>query len=167
MQHHFRKDKIVSLDTAASLAEAAKKAGKKVVTVNGSFDLVHMGHVDILEEAKQQGDVLFVGLNSDASVRDGKGKDRPFISQEERAGMLAALACVDYVTVVDTPYNELPFVFLRAIKPHIHVNGSEYGDPTQWIEWPAMQEVGAEGHTVARRPGFATSDLVKKIKAST
>src|SRR5690348_4947315 len=106
MEHHWRTEKILSLEQAAAKAAKLKAAGKKIVTVNGGFDLLHAGHLDILEEAKQQGDVLFVGINSDSSIRDKKGPDRPLIPQDERMALLAALMCVDYVVLLDAPYDE-------------------------------------------------------------
>lgn len=167
MKHHWRTEKIVTLETAAELAGKARAEGKRAVTLNGAFDLLHAGHLDMLEEAKQQGDVLFVGINSDASVKDGKGEGRPFIGEQERAATLAALICTDFIIIIDAPYKETQDVLIETVKPHVHVNGSEYGEPTRWLEWPAMQKVGAVGHAVERRPGLATSALVEKIIAST
>lgn len=164
MRHHWRYEKILSLKDVAARAEQLRAQGKKLVTVNGAFDLLHAGHLDYLEEAKQQGDVLFVGLNSDASVREGKGKGRPVIAEQERTALLAALVCVDYVVIIDALYREAQNVLLREVRPHVHVNGSEYGQPTQWIEWPVMREVGARGHAVQRREGLATSDIIERIK---
>lgn len=164
MEHHWRIEKILSLEAAAAKAAELKAAGKKIVTLNGAFDILHAGHLDMLEESSQQGDVLMVGMNSDRSVRDGKGPSRPFIGERERAAMLAALICVDYIVVVDAAYNKVPQTLIRAVRPQVHANGSEYGAPETWIEWPAMKEVGSAGYTVARRPGLATSDVVAKIK---
>lgn len=156
---------MISLKEAAEVAARLKADGNNLVTVNGSFDLLHAGHLDQLEEAKKQGDVLFVGVNSDASVREGKGEGRPFIPEQARAALLAALTCVDYVVIIDAPYNGgVPQVFIRAVKPHIHVNGPDYGEPESWVEWPAMQEVGAAGYIVKKRNQFSTSEVVKKIK---
>lgn len=164
LAHRWRMEKIILLETARDRAAQLKRDGRRLVTVNGSFDLLHAGHLDLLEEAKLQGDVLFVGLNSDASVREGKGPGRPVIPEAERAAMLAALACVDYVVPIDAPYNELPARMLDAVRPNVHVNGSEYGPPETWVEWPAMRAVKAAGHTVSRRPGLATTDIVSRIK---
>lgn len=164
MTHHWRYKKILTVDRARQKAAELKQAGKKLVTVNGAFDILHAGHLDMLEEAKQQGDVLFVGINSDISIKNEKGPERPFISEQERAALLAALMCIDYVVIIDAPYNQVQDVIIETIRPHVHANGAEYGPPEQWIEWPAMQAVGAEGHAVARRPGLATSDLIKKIR---
>jgi D-glycero-beta-D-manno-heptose 1-phosphate adenylyltransferase len=160
---HWPLRKLVSFKQAAVLAAQLKEQGKKLVTTNGSFDLLHAGHLNFLGEAKAQGDVLFVGVNSDRSVAGEKGKSRPFVGEQERAGLLAALVYTDYVFIVDELYNEVPNVLIRTIKPHIHVNGSEYGEPETWVEWPTMQEVGARGYVVKRRRGLATSNLVKKI----
>ena len=121
----------------------------------------------MLEEAKQQGDVLFVMINSDDSIKAKKGDSRPIIEQEYRAAMLAGLVCVDYVIIVDSDYDSEPHgTFLPTVKPDVHVNAGDYGDPEKWVEWPMMQEIGAQAHYVAIRPGFSTSDIVKKIKES-
>ncbi len=165
MQHHWRVEKIISLEEAGKKSEEAKKSGKKVITVNGTFDLLHAGHLDLLEESKQQGDLLIVGINSDVSVKEGKGEGRPYVPEQGRAAMLAALACVDYVVIIDAPYNGgVPKTLLEAVKPALHANGSEYGAPETWIEWPVMQVVGAAGYTVQRRPGLATTELIERIR---
>lgn len=154
-----------------SLAEAAKKAeelrteGKVIVSVNGSFDLLQAGHLDILEEAKQQGDILIVGINTDESIRAKKGPSRPIISQEQRAALLAALACVDCVTIMEGAYNDEPHgSFLPAVKSHIHVNGEEYGPVESWVEWPIMQQFGIRPYQVKRRPNLSTSEIIEKIQ---
>ncbi len=157
-------NKIVTLAEAVARSESLRSEGKKIVSMNGSFDILHAGHLYFLNEAKAQGDILIVAVNSDASVRDKKGSVRPFIGEKDRAAMVAAMECVDYVTIIDASYDDLPSVLIRAIKPNIHVNGSEYGAPETWVEWPAMQAVGAIGYQVARQPGLATSDLIKKIQ---
>jgi rfaE bifunctional protein nucleotidyltransferase chain/domain len=164
LQHHWRTEKILSVEEAGKKAAELKAAGKKIVTVNGSFDIFHAGHLDMLEEAKMQGDVMFVGVNSDTSIRNEKGKDRPFIGQQERMAMMAALACVDYVVLLDVPYDNAQDVLILAVKPDVHANGAEYGPIETWVDYPAMQKVGAKGHAVERRPGLATSDLINKIR---
>jgi rfaE bifunctional protein nucleotidyltransferase chain/domain len=164
MMHHWRYEKMISLAQAKEKREKWQKQVLKVVTLNGSFDLLHAGHLDILEEAKQQGDILLVAVNSDRSVREAKGEGRPVIGEEERAALLAALACVDYIVIMDEAYDALPDVLIKQIKPAVHVNGEEYGRPEKWREWPAMQEAGTAGHVVSRRPGLATSEVINKIK---
>lgn len=161
---NWRTGKILTIAEAQRRADELKESGKRLVTVNGSFDLLHAGHLDQLEEAKHQGDVLFVGINSDASVQAEKGKDRPVNPEQARAALLAALMCVDFVVIVDAPYAEVQNALLRAVKPDVHVNGSDYGEPGSWIEWPVMQEVGAEGYVVQKRNDLATSDIIKKIR---
>ena len=161
---YWQTDKIVTLAEATELSAALRQQGKRVVTVNGSFDVLHAGHLDQLAAARQQGDVVFVGLNSDASVRDGKGDNRPIVPEQARAAMLAALMCVDYVSVIDESYAEVAVALLRAVHPATHVNGPDYGEPETWLEWPVMQELRVEGHVITKRNDFSTSDLVKKIQ---
>ena len=161
---NWRVEKIKTLEEAGEIAGKLKGEGRKIVTVNGSFDILHAGHLDQLEEAKKQGDVLFVGINSDASVREKKGESRPYVPQEARAAMLAALQCVDYVSIVDASYGDVPQVLIRTVKPDVHVNGPDYGPLETWLEWPVMQEVGAKGYVMGRRNDFSTSDLISKIR---
>lgn len=165
LRHHWRYDKILTLEEAGKKAEELKGHGKKIVTVNGSFDLLQAGHLDFLEEAKQQGDVLIVGINTDESVRSGKGPTRPIIPEENRLALLAALICVDYVTLMKGMYTEEPHgSLLPTIKPNIHVNGEEYGPVEGWVEYPTMQEFGISAYQVKRRPNLSTSEIIEKIK---
>lgn len=161
---NWRKEKILVLIEARIKAQELREQGKKLATLNGAFDLMHIGHLDQLEEAKKQGDVLFVGINSDKSVKEGKGAGRPINPEQARAALLAALECVDYVIVIDAPYKEVQDVLIKAIRPAVHVNGPDYGKPDNWIEWPVMQEVGAKGYVVNRRNDVSTSGIVKKIQ---
>lgn len=163
-QANWRIKKFVSLEEAKKTAAKLREEGKKLVTVNGAFDILHAGHLDQLEEAKRQGDVLFVGINSDKSVRGYKGKDRPFITEQARAAMLAALCCVDYVIIIDEEAAEVQNTLLRTVQPHIHANGEEYGQVEQWIEWPVMQEIGTVGYAIRKRNNFSTSSLIDKIR---
>lgn len=153
---------LLSQDALKNAAAQWHAAGKRIVTVNGSFDLLHPGHLWLLWEAKKQGDVLVTGLNSDASVQSYKGPTRPIVPQGERAAMLAALPWVDAVAFFDE--TEIAEPLLKLVRPQVHVNGSEYGSPDTWVEYATMQEVGAQGYLVQRRPGFATTDLIKKIQ---
>jgi rfaE bifunctional protein nucleotidyltransferase chain/domain len=163
-QTNWRKSKIISLEEAKQNAANLRGDGKKLVTVNGAFDILHVGHLDQLEEAKKQGDVLFVGINSDRSIRGYKGKDRPYFTEEARAAMLVALSCVDYVIIIDAAAIEVPKLLLRAVQPHVHANGEEYGKAEQWIEWPVMQEIGTVGYEIQKRNKFSTSGLIDKIR---
>lgn len=161
---NWRREKILTLADASQQAARWRAAQKKLVTVNGSFDILHAGHLDQLEEAKRQGDVLFVGINSDKSIREEKGPDRPFVPSPVRAALLAALICVDYIVIIDAPYREVPNVLIDTVQPHVHVNGPDYGPPATWIEWPAMQKYGTRGYAAARRNNLSTTDLVEKIR---
>ena len=163
-QTNWRMNKIISLAEAKKNAAKFKKDGRKLVTVNGAFDILHVGHLDQLEEAKKQGDVLFVGINSDQSIRGYKGKERPFFTEEARAAMLAALSCVDYVIIIDADEIEVPKLLLRTVQPHVHANGGEYGKAEQWIEWSVMQEIGTVGYEIQKRNKFSTSGLIDKIR---
>lgn len=166
-QTNWRNDKILTLAEAKKIADVLRQRGQRLVTVNGAFDILHVGHLDQLEEAKKQGDVLVVGINSDQSVRGYKGAGRPFFPEQARAAMLAALQCVDYVVIIDKEAGEVPALVLRTIKPQVHANGEEYGKPAEWIEWPVMKEVGAVGYVIMKRNNWSTSGLVERIRRIT
>jgi D-beta-D-heptose 7-phosphate kinase/D-beta-D-heptose 1-phosphate adenosyltransferase len=143
------------------LATTLRAKGKRIVTINGSFDVLHNGHLHILNEARQQGDVLIVGVNSDASVRLNKGPDRPIVPERRRAEMLLALRMVDYVHVFD----ELdPIAFIGELNPDVHVNGSEYGEDC--IESEIVKRGGGRIHIVGRISGLSTSNLVDRLQAA-
>ncbi len=130
-----------------------------LVTLNGSFDLLHAGHLKILMEAKQQGGQLLVLLNSDASIQQYKSPERPIIPLKYRLEMMAALFCVDYVSW----FEELdPRHVLSLIKPHVHVNGSEYGKDC--LEAETVLNGGGVIHVVDLVPGLSTSNIIEKIK---
>ncbi len=154
--------KILNTEDARQRASDFKRAGRRLVTVNGAFDLLHTGHLTILQEARLQGDALFVGVNSDASVRQSKGPLRPIVPEIERAELLAALACVDIVVIIQD--REAGHAIIELVRPEVHVNGSEYGRPEQWAEYPAMVTYGVAGYVCARRPAHATTDIIQKIQ---
>ena len=151
-----------ALDPAALAAfvRDARTAGKRIVFTNGVFDLLHPGHVRYLQAARRHGDVLIVGLNSDASVRRNKGASRPINPEGERAEVLAALACVDGVSLFD---EDTPADIIRRVQPDILVKGSD---------WPADQIVGrdtveARGGKVILEPveqGYSTTRLIDKVR---
>ncbi|MGB7217918.1 MAG: bifunctional heptose 7-phosphate kinase/heptose 1-phosphate adenyltransferase [Vicinamibacterales bacterium] len=153
--------RLVPRAALAQLATTLKAKHKRIVTVNGSFDLLHSGHLHILNEARQQGDVLIVGLNSDASVRGYKGPGRPMVPERRRAEMLLALRMVDYVHIFDEAD---PIAFLREIRPDVHVNGSEYGE--NCIEADTVRRGGGTIHIVGRIPGLSTSNLIDALQTS-
>lgn len=134
-------------------------AGKQVVFTNGCFDLLHSGHVRYLRQARAEGDLLVVGLNSDRSVRELKGPDRPLVSQEERAELLAALEMVDYVVIFDQP---TPRELIKALQPRVLVKGGDW----EREEIAGADEVEAAGGRVVIVPlisGRSTSLLLEKI----
>jgi len=136
-----------------------RRQGLRIVTLNGSFDLLHAGHLYILHQAKLQGDVLIVALNSDSSIRQYKGSNRPIITLAHRLSMMAALSFVDYVTWFDETD---PCKILGEIRPNVHVNGIEYG--AHCIEAEVVRKCGGRLHLVDRIPGLATSEVITKIQ---
>ena len=118
---------VLSLDEVAALALAARDAGKTVALANGAFDLLHVGHVRYLQAAKELADLLVVAVNSDASVRLSKGPERPVVPEVERVELVAAIGCVDAVTL----FAEKDVVrVLEAVRPHLHVKGTDYTPDT-------------------------------------
>ncbi|MCY3975033.1 MAG: adenylyltransferase/cytidyltransferase family protein [Simkaniaceae bacterium] len=134
--------------------------GESIVTLNGSFDLLHVGHLTIIEEAKGQGDRLIVALNTDRSIRAYKGDRRPIVPLARRLRMVAALSQVDFVTHFD---EEDPRELLARIRPDVHVNGSEYG--ADCIEADTVKKGGGRVHIVSLVPGLSTSALIKRIQS--
>ncbi len=159
LKGHDWRARLLSREALAPLSAALRAEGKAIVSINGSFDLLHAGHLHILAEAKRQGDVLVVGLNSDASVRSYKSVGRPLIAEEQRAQMLLSLRLVDYVHIFD---ESVPMPFLSELKPQIHVNGSEYGE--ECIEADTVKKLGGRIHIVEKIAGLSTSALVAAIK---
>ncbi len=151
--------KIYPRNQLAEILQGARNEGKVVVTTNGCFDVLHVGHLRYLQAARTLGDLLVVGVNSDASVRALKGENRPLVSAAERAEMLAGLACVDYVTI----FLELnPIALLSQLKPNIHVKGGDYTID----QLPERKVVEAnEGKIVLglNVPGKSTTDIIQII----
>ncbi len=136
-----------------------KSQGKTLATLNGSFDLLHAGHLQIIYEASLQSDLLLVCLNTDSSIRSYKGPKRPLVPLEERLQMMSALGFVDYVTWFDEPN---PIRLLRLVQPDVHVNGGEYGE--NCIEASTVRSSGGRLHIVPIIPGLSTTRLLEKIK---
>jgi D-beta-D-heptose 7-phosphate kinase/D-beta-D-heptose 1-phosphate adenosyltransferase len=155
--------KIVTLDDAARIAQACRARGQRVVFTNGCFDLLHVGHVTYLAEAAAQGDVLFLGLNSDASVRALKGPSRPVCKQAERAAVLAALTYVDYVVIFD----ELtPIELIRRIRPDVLVKGGDYRHKMHEITGRELVEsYGGRVHLAALVEGVSTTQIIRSVAA--
>ncbi len=154
------KNKIKSEAEIIEIARKLKQEGKKIVTTNGSFDIFHFGHTLLFEEAKKQGDALIVGINSDQSVKEYKGPDRPINPEQARAGVVAALQAVDFVFLFD---DTTPNRWLELIVPDVHCNSSEYGE--NCVERPTLNKIGARLHLVQRdaNDGLSTSEMIEKI----
>jgi len=135
-----------------------KKESKRIVTLSGSFDILHIGHIRSLREAKSKGDVLIVLLNSDKSVRSYKGPTRPIIPEKERIEILSALEFVDYVVIFDEIN---PISIIDRIKPHIHCNGSDWGKDC--VEREVVERNGGRIHVLKWQEGVSTTGLINKI----
>ncbi len=123
MPNYLPADRIISLEAAAAFARQQQAAGKTVVFCNGCFDILHAGHVSYLNDSKAEGDVLIVGVNSDASEREIKGAGRPIMPGVERAELLAGMEAVDRVVIFEEPTAER---CLRTIRPNVHAKGTDY-----------------------------------------
>src|SRR5437773_5532653 len=153
--------KILDMDELAKHSRELRAAGKKLVVTNGCFDLLHVGHVRYLQAARALGDSLAVGLNGDRSVRELKGKGRPITGERDRAEILAALQCVDLVTI----FPEMRATqFIAASYPAIYVKGGDYTSETLNEEERAvLKEMGAEIRIIPFEVGYSTSRLLEQI----
>lgn len=154
--------KIVTRDQLAAIADRLRREGRSMVTCNGSFDLFHYGHLWFLQQARAQGDVLIVGLNSDRSIKQYKSPRRPIIPQEQRAQIIAALEIVGYVHIFD---ETVPMPFLDVVRPQVHVNGAEYGE--ECIEAATVRRNGGRVHLLPKVEGLSTTALIARIKELT
>jgi D-beta-D-heptose 7-phosphate kinase/D-beta-D-heptose 1-phosphate adenosyltransferase len=151
--------KVVSVAELLKIKEQLKHEKKKVVFTNGVFDILHRGHVEYLSKAKDLGDVLLVGMNTDSSVRRLKGPKRPVVTQDDRAFVLAALCAVDYVCLFDedTPYN-----LIKAVIPDVLVKGSDWA-----IDEIAGKDIveasGGKVQTIDYLPDRSTTNIIQKI----
>lgn len=152
------KKKLINPTNLSESIDAIRKVGKKIATLNGSFDLMHAGHLQIIFEASQVADILIVALNSDASIKAYKSPDRPIVPLEYRLQLMAALEFVDFVTWFD---ETTPIPLLEIIRPDVHVNGAEYGE--NCIEAPTVKKYGGTIHIVKLVPGLSTTQILSKI----
>jgi D-glycero-beta-D-manno-heptose 1-phosphate adenylyltransferase len=153
--------KIVELEELSNRCKEVRSVGKKIVATNGCFDLLHVGHVRYLQAARALGDLLVVGLNGDRSVHELKGAGRPITTQSDRAEILAALECVDLVTI----FPEIRAMkFLAAVRPTVYVKGGDYSSETLDDEERAvLKEIGAEIRLIPFETGYSTSGLIEQI----
>jgi rfaE bifunctional protein nucleotidyltransferase chain/domain len=155
-------EKVVNPDRLAAIAESLRAQGRKLVLTNGCFDLLHAGHIRYLQSARALGDALAVAINGDDSVRALKGEGRPLNTENDRAEIVAALACVDYVvTFPEVRVTRL----IEKVRPSIYVKGGDYTpaslDPE---ERAALERAGAEIRILPFEPGHSTSGLIERMK---
>lgn len=155
--------KVLERDALRNAVEKAKSEGKTVVFTNGCFDILHIGHVRYLQDARSLGDILVVGVNSDESVRRLKGPERPVVPEYERVEILSALECVDYVTIFGEP---TPVELITTIRPNVHVKGGDY-KPEDLPEAEAVRSIGGRveivPYTSTDTEGRSTTNLIGKI----
>ncbi|MCA9152205.1 MAG: D-glycero-beta-D-manno-heptose 1-phosphate adenylyltransferase, partial [Planctomycetales bacterium] len=162
--HQFSsRRKVGDLDQIARQTEEYRRRGKRVVLTNGCFDLLHVGHVTYLEEAAAAGDILIVAINSDRSVRELKGPERPVIAEFDRAGMLAALSCVDHVLVFDEP---TPHRLLEEIRPDILIKGGTYR-VDEVVGREVVEAYGGEVQVAGVVPGISTTQILHNVHSRT
>jgi rfaE bifunctional protein nucleotidyltransferase chain/domain len=153
-------DKIKSKQDASALVRTWKNHGNKVVFTNGCFDLIHLGHVDYLEKARNLGDKLVIGLNSDNSVSRFKGPERPLQDQNSRARVLAAMQFIDLVVFFD---EDTPLDLISELVPNVLVKGSDYL-AENIVGADVVKNNGGVVKTIDFVPGYSTTRIVEKIK---
>jgi len=157
-------DKIVTSAQLVPILEQARAQNKRIVFTNGCFDLMHIGHTRYLREAKALGHLLIVGVNSDASVRGlNKGSDRPIVSEDQRAEVLAALECVDYVVIFPEPD---PGTLIAALQPDVLVKGGDWAI-NKIVGREIVESRGGIVTTIPLVPGMSTTTLLHRIRSIT
>ena len=159
LQHYDSDQKITSAPLLKNILVGERQKGKEIVFTNGCFDLLHVGHVKYLQAARQLGDLLVLGLNSDASIRRLKGAKRPLISEEERAHILAALDCIDYVVIFD---EDTPLELIKTLRPHILVKGGDY-TPEEVVGRELVESWEGRVELIQFVDGKSTSRTIEKI----
>ncbi len=151
--------KLFERQDLAILLDDARKEGRRVVFTNGCFDLLHAGHVKYLQQAKQLGDLLVLGLNSDASVRRLKGEKRPLLAQNERAQLLSALDCIDYLCIFD---DDTPYELIRLLRPQVLVKGGDYTDK-EVVGRDLVESDGGQVVLIDMVAGRSTSHIIDEV----
>jgi rfaE bifunctional protein nucleotidyltransferase chain/domain len=152
-------DKVKKLDEIVRWRAGLREQGKKLVFTNGCFDILHVGHVRYLKEARSLGDALIVGINSDRSVREIKGKSRPIVSELERAEVVAALACVDFTVIFDDP---TPKNIIDAIIPDVLVKGADWGI-SEIVGRDTVEKAGGVVLNIPLVEGSSTTEIIRKV----
>ena len=154
--------KVLDRDTLKEKVDSLRKKGSRVVFTNGCFDLIHIGHVRLLHKAREKGDCLVVAVNSDSSVRQIKEPGRPVTPEDQRAEVVAAFGCVDWVTIFDEPD---PLDLIRLLKPDVLVKGTDWSEE-EIVGAPEVREAGGQVLRIQLEPGSSTSALIKKIRST-
>ena len=153
------RSKILNLSDLVKVLESLREAGKRIVFTNGCFDILHAGHVRYLTAARSKGDALVLGLNSDVSVKSIKPENRPIVSQDQRAEVLAGLTCVDYITIFDDPD---PLVLIQTIKPDVLIKGADWKE-TDIIGSDVVKSYGGKVIRIEVVPGISTTRIIQRI----
>ncbi len=153
------KAKVKTIRQLKPLLAGLQRRGERIVFTNGCFDLLHIGHLRYLQRARRHGNRLVVGINSDRSVKKIKGPHRPLLPQAERAEVLAALSCVDYVTIFNEPD---PFAVITALQPDVLIKGSDWGK-NKIIGRDIVERHGGQVRRVPLIKGVSTTRLIEKI----
>jgi len=154
--------RVVSQDELIEVVGPAVRGSRKVVFTNGCFDLLHPGHIRSLEQARSLGDILVIGLNSDASVRQLKGAGRPLVPEQERAELLSGLAAVDFVTIFEEP---TPRALITRLLPDVLAKGTDWNGAIVGTE--EVEDAGGKVVSIELEPGYSTSGILQKIRAIT
>ncbi len=153
--------KIIDLPTLKHVSEQAKIEKKKLVWTNGCYDILHAGHVRYLESAKSCGDILVVGVNSDRSIRTVKGKQRPIVNESQRAIVMAALTCVDYIIIFD---DDSPVGIIKEIQPDVYAKGGDYTiDTINQQERRLVESYGGDIALIPGVEGMSTTEIIRRI----
>jgi D-glycero-beta-D-manno-heptose 1-phosphate adenylyltransferase len=153
------RSKILKLSDLIKVLKSLREAGKRIVFTNGCFDILHVGHVRYLAAARSKGDALVLGLNSDVSVKSIKPENRPIVNQDQRAEVLAGLACVDYITIFDEPD---PLALIKTIKPDVLIKGADWKE-TEIIGSDVVKSYGGKVVRIEFVPDISTSRIIQRI----
>ena len=154
---------VLSLNALQGALEKEREQQHPIVSTNGCFDILHIGHLRYLQACKKPGERLVVYVNSDESIKRLKGPSRPIVGQDDRAELLAGLACVDYVILFE---EDTPQALLEAIRPDFHAKGAQY-TPETLPEMPLLRRLGVEVRFIEMVPGRSTSNLIQRIEHGT
>jgi rfaE bifunctional protein nucleotidyltransferase chain/domain len=153
--------RVVTLEELEGALAEHRRRGERIAFANGHFDLLHVGHLRYLTDARRQGDVLVVAINDDASVARLKGPGRPIVPAAERAELVAGLIPVDYVVVFE---GDTPAPLLERLRPDVHCKGTDYGTPEKVPEYEVVRSYGGETRLVGDPKNHATRDLLSRIR---